>query len=295
MPALTPTLRIHRPYAHVYAFYEGRVDGGHVWQREPNWLELAYSLGVCSYAVTSGDEALLYDTGISLAHAQFMRKTLEDQGARRIRVVLSHWHIDHVAGNEVFADCEIIANPLTAQALRDNRARFESREPRIQPLVMPNSIFEGRLSLKVGDIEVELRQLDIHSHDCTVLIIPQLKLLVAGDAMEEPISWVAEPKRLDTHLLDLKRMADWDIIRILPSHGDEKVIATGGYGPELIAATCNYVEKLLLLPTQPELAKEDLRTFIAKEFEKGSIVYYPPYERVHVGNVNAVLGRPRSP
>ena len=80
----------------------------------------------------------------------------------------------------------------------------------------------------------------------------------------------------------------------MPSHGEEKVIATGGYGPQLITVTYNDVEKLLQLHTQPELANEDLRTFIAEEFEKGAITYYPPYERVHAGNVNVVLGRPRS-
>jgi glyoxylase-like metal-dependent hydrolase (beta-lactamase superfamily II) len=36
-------------------------------------------------------------------------------------VVLSHWHDDHVAGNEVFADCEIIALRLTAEALSEHR------------------------------------------------------------------------------------------------------------------------------------------------------------------------------
>jgi glyoxylase-like metal-dependent hydrolase (beta-lactamase superfamily II) len=268
------------------------MDGVRAYSDEPNWLDDgAYSLGVCTYAIVSGGEALVYDTSISLPHARIVRKTLEDAGARNIRVVLSHWHVDHVAGNEVFADCEIIANGLTAQAMHSNRDRLENDNPPIKPLIMPNSTFETELSLKVGDMDVELRHVDIHSHDGTMLILPQRKLMLAGDALEEPITYVAEPKRLEHHLRDLERMATWDIEKILPNHGAENMIVAGGYGAELITATRNYVTKLLRLPHEPELAEQDLRTFAAEDFAAGAISYYAAYESVHARNVSVVLSR----
>ena len=46
-----------------------------------------------------------------------IRATVEKLGARRIRVALSHGHLDHIAGNAVFGDCEIIAHRLTGEAL----------------------------------------------------------------------------------------------------------------------------------------------------------------------------------
>lgn len=200
-PPLGSTMRVHQPYKGVYAFYDGRIDGVRAYSEEPNWLDDgAYALGVCSYAIVSGEEALVYDTSISNPHAALIRNALEEAGGRHIRVVLSHWHVDHVAGNAVFADCEIIANDLTAQALIDNKERLENDTPPIRPLVMPNSIFKDQRSLMIGEIEVELRHVDIHSHDGTVMILPHLKLLFAGDALEEPITYVAEPKRLGNHL-----------------------------------------------------------------------------------------------
>ncbi|RCW79527.1 MBL fold metallo-hydrolase [Phyllobacterium bourgognense] len=290
MPPLGSTMRIHCPYEGIYAFYDGRIDGARAYSEAPNWLDDgAYSLGVCTYAIVSGDEALVYDTSISLPHAKIIRKTLEDAGASNIRVVLSHWHVDHIAGNEVFADCEIIANGLTAQAMRSNRERLKNDNPPIKPLIMPNSTFEKELNLKVGDIDIELRHVDIHSHDGTMLILPQRKLMLAGDALEEPITYVAEPKRLEHHLRDLERMATWDIDKILPNHGAEDMIIAGGYGPELIAATRNYVTKLLRLRHEPELAKQDLRTFAAEDFASGAISYYAAYESVHARNVSVVL------
>ncbi len=290
MPPLGSTMRVHQPYPGVLAFYDGRIDGARAYSDAPNWLDDgAYSLGVCSYAIVSGDEALVYDTSISLPHARIIRKTLEDLGASNIRVVLSHWHVDHVAGNEVFADCEIIANELTLQAMSANRDRLENDNPPIKPLIMPNSTFETELNLEVGDIDVELRHVDIHSHDGTMLILPQRKLMLAGDALEEPITYVAEPKRLEHHLRDLERMATWDIEKILPNHGAEEMIIAGGYGPELIAATRNYATKLLRLRHEPELAKQELRTFVAEDFVAGVISYYAPYESVHARNVSVIL------
>ena len=290
MSTLGSTLRIHRPYEDVLAFYDGRINGVRAYSEQPNWLDDgAYSLGVCTYAIVSGEEAIVYDTSISLPHARIIRKTLEDLGVRHIRVVLSHWHVDHVAGNEVFADCEIIANELTAQAMRDNRERLENDNPPIKPLIMPNSAFGRELHLKVGDVDVELRHVDIHSHDGTMLLLPQRKLMLAGDALEEPITYVAEPKRLEHHLRDLERMATWDIEKILPNHGAEDKIVSGGYGPELITATRNYVSKLLRLAQEPELAEQDLRTFAADDFASGVISYYEPYEAVHARNVSVIL------
>src|SRR5882757_5900771 len=196
-PPLGSTMRLVRPAPNVLGFYDGRVDGVRAWSDEPNWLDDgAYALGICTYAIVDGSEALVYDTHISLPHARFVRQTLEDMGVTSIRVVLSHWHDDHIAGNEVFQDCEIIANSLTASALANNRSEIEGGVPPIKPLVLPNRIFEGSLDLTVGSIAVELLQVEIHSHDGTVLFMPETGLLLAGDTLEDPITYVSEADRL---------------------------------------------------------------------------------------------------
>ena len=177
-PPLGSTMRLLRPAPNVLGFYDGRIDGVRAWSDEPNWLDDgAYALGICTYAVVDGPQALVYDTHISLPHARIVRQTLEAMGVSSIRVVLSHWHDDHIAGNQVFQDCEIIANTLTASALKDNRAEIEGGVPPIKPLVLPNRTFEGSLDLTVGSIAVELRQVEIHSHDGTVLFVPETGLL----------------------------------------------------------------------------------------------------------------------
>ena len=288
-PPLGTTMRVLEPAPGVLGFYDGRLPGVRAYSDAPNWLDDgAYELGICTYAIVEGAEALVYDTHISLDHARLIRQRLEDGGVRHIRVVLSHWHDDHVAGNAVFADCEIIANRLTAELLAANRATIETADPPIRPLVMPNRLFEGSLRLSVGKTEVELRQMDIHSEDGTVMLFPDRGLLFAGDTLEDPITYVAEPGRLAAHLGDLDRLAALPFTRILPDHGDPEIIAAGGYGAGLIAATRRYVERLMRCPTQQDLTAMPLAQFLGEDAQAGTLRLFAAYEAVHRRNVAAV-------
>jgi len=286
---LGSTLQILRPYPNVFAFYDGRIPGIRAHSPGPNWLDDgAFTLGTASFAVVEGRDAIVYDAHMSLIHARKIRSFLEEQGARDMRLVVSHWHTDHVAGNAVFSDCEIIANRFTEEALIANRDELENNDPPIKPLVMPNSIFDGERELRVGDTVVELRHLDIHSYDETVALLPQLGVLLAGDTLEDTVTYVSEPDRLEQHLVDLARMESWDFERILPNHGTVERIASGGYGREFITATRLYVEKLLRLEAEPELAEQDLRTFAADALATGGVEYFEAYEPVHTNNVRQV-------
>ncbi|MBU1315226.1 MAG: MBL fold metallo-hydrolase [Alphaproteobacteria bacterium] len=288
----TSTLRVFEPYPGVFAYYDGRIAGKRLYSQKPNWLDDgAFELGAASYAIVDGAEALVYDTHISIAHARFIRQHLEDRGVGKITVVLSHWHADHVAGNAVFEDCEIIALELTARALEENRPRLESRDPPIRPLVMPNRLFTTALTLQIGERTVELHHFDIHSADGNILWLADQGLLFAGDTLEDPISYLAEADRLAVHIRELERMRSWPIRRILPNHGSAERIAAGGYSVGLIDANRRYLEKLT---TKGELSKPEimsLKDFIAEDLAAGAIDYFKPYEAVHRRNVVAIMSR----
>ena len=287
---LGATMRILEPAPGVLGFYDGRIPGMRAYAETPNWLDDgAFELGICTYAIVDGDDALVYDTHISLNHAQLIRRALELRGVKRIRVILSHWHDDHVAGNEVFVDCEIISNRMTADLLAQNRTAMETALPPILPLTMPTHVFEGSMALTVGQRHVTFHQMDIHSEDGTVLFLPDTGLLLAGDTLEDPITYVAEPDRLAHHLQGLDRLAALGATRILPDHGDPEIIAGGGYGPAFIAATRRYVEGLMAARTDPAFAAMPLSGWIAQDVAVGAISPFAPYEAVHRRNLAAVL------
>lgn len=291
MSDLAATLRVLTPAPHVLGFYDGRIDGRRLHGPQPNWLDDGgYTLGTCSYAIVSGDEALVYDTHMSLDHAKAIRRHLENQGTTRIRVVLSHHHLDHIAGNAVFSDCEILANAATATMMEADRANAESADPPVSPVVMPTRVFDTELDLTVGGIPVALRSFDIHSRDGLVLLLPNTRLMLAGDTLEDTVTYVAEPERLSEHLGELDRLATLDIHRILPNHGAEEIIAGGGYEPTLIDATRAYVERLLRCRDDHALSALPLDAFVCAETTLGWIRHYGAYDAVHRRNVDAVLG-----
>lgn len=293
---LGSTLRVIEPAPNVLAFYDGRVPGARLHAETENWLDDgAYALGIASYAVVDGAEALVYDTHVSLPHARLIRAELERRGVQRVRVVLSHWHDDHVAGNEVFADCEIIANEDTSAFLKTHQAAMEAADPPIRPLVHPTRLFAGALDLMVGTVPVRLEVFDIHSRDGTVALLPD-GLLLAGDTLEDPITYVDEPDRLAAHLQELERLAGLGVRRILPNHGSFERIAAGGYPPDLIEATRLYVQALTALaPGAPGTDAEKaarailpLEDFATTAFATGAIDPFAPYEAVHRRNVERV-------
>jgi cyclase len=286
-------MRVLRPAEGVLAFYDGRVQG-YRFAEGPNWVDQgALSLGIASYAIFDAGEALVYDTHVSVEHARFIRRALEDEGVRKFTVVLSHSHLDHIAGTEAFADCEVIANERTAELLERDRTAIEAGSlegpPAIDPLIGPTHVFSGRESLQVGRRLVELIHVDIHSDDATVAWLPGQELLLCGDTMEDTVTYVAEPDGLNAHLADLDRIRELAPNRLLPNHGDPEAIAAGGYSTGLIDATEQYIGVLERCRTEPELRETSLRELIAEPLEQGWVNYFAPYEAVHSENLEAVL------
>jgi cyclase len=289
---ITSHLRTLRLTDSLIGFYDGRVPG-QAFGQGPNWVDDgALELGVCSYALVDGADALVYDTHISVPHAAAIRAAVEGLGATRITVVLSHSHLDHIAGTEAFADCEIVSNALTAARLTEHRAAIEagthSGPPAIAPLVMPTTTFEERTRIEIGRLVVDLVQFDIHSKDATVLHVPDTGLLLAGDTVEDTVTYVSEPEGLAIHVDELDRMRRLGCDRIYPNHGGPEVIEGGGYGESLITATEQYIEGLLRHGRDPRPDDADLRTFIAGPLAAGWLTYFAPYERVHQSNLEAV-------
>ena len=129
---------------------------------------------------------------------------------RKFTVVLSHWHLDHVAGTAAFADCEIIANRRTMQHLTRHKAAIEAGThhglPAIDPLILPTRLFDGQMQLTLGSREIRLIELNIHSDDATVIWLPAERILMAGDTLEDTVTYVGEPENFDRHIEDLERL-----------------------------------------------------------------------------------------
>jgi cyclase len=290
---MTIHLRVLTPHENIFAFYDGRVEG-YRFMPEENWVDDgALSLGVASYVIISGNEALVYDTHISPEYGAYIRKFLTDKAITKITVLLSHWHLDHVAGTAAFADCPIIANKKTAAHLAKYKAGIEDGShhglPAINPLIMPTQTFEGEMSFKLGGLNLLFIEANIHSDDASLVWVDAPEILLAGDTMEDTVTYVGEPEHFEIHLKELDRLWALAPAHILPNHGDPEIIALGGYEKTFIRATQQYIRILKRCAIEPELREKPLRELIAGPLEMGWVNLYEPYEAIHQQNVKRVL------
>lgn len=278
---------------HVIAFYEGRDPNLKRYSFFKNWVDDgAMQLGIATYAIYQGDQALVYDTFTSIEQARWVRDYLQSKGIKRFVLVLSHWHPDHISGNAVYADSPIIASDAGRDILVKLKTDLEEGKvfgpPGIKPLILPNIGYHGRMNLYVGDIRVELHHFNIHSPDSTVIFMPSDKILLAGDTLEDSATYMIEIADLPEHVKELERMKALPFDRIYPNHGDPKVIAAGGYKKTFIDATADYIVRMVRRSHDKNYLKSPLEDYIGDSVKKGWISLYEPYREVHMDNLKAV-------
>jgi glyoxylase-like metal-dependent hydrolase (beta-lactamase superfamily II) len=162
--------------------------------------------------VVVGDDAVMViDTQATPVMAQDVIRRIRAVTDKPIKyVVLSHYHAVRVLGASGYKPEQIIASRDTYDLIAergeaDMKSEIE-RFPRlfqavesVPGLTWPTLVFEKRLTLWVGKLQVELMQLGRgHTKGDTVVWLPQEKILFSGDLVE----FDATPYTGDAYLTD---------------------------------------------------------------------------------------------
>ena len=280
---------------HLLGFYDGRPPETAHPPGVQNWADFgAMNVGVATYVIHRGDRALVFDTFPSTPQAQWVRDYLARSGIRHFTLVNSHWHLDHVGGNAVYADVDRLATAKTRQRLQEKKAAIEQGTewglPAIAPLVIPNVSITAATDYLVGDVKVELRPVNIHSEDGLVLYLPDDHLLLAGDTLEDTLTFIVEPEQIPAQYKNLQAMRRWGIERIYPNHGDPEVIAHGGYSLTLIDATEDYLRRMVERAHESDYLTGSLDSYVHDSVSKGWVSVWWAYREAHEANL-AVVGK----
>ena len=286
-------IRVFQINDHLLCFYDGRPAQASHRPGTETWADSgAFDVGVATYAIHRGDTALVYDTYPTTQDAQWVRDYLASAGIRHFTVVNSHWHLDHVGGNAVYADVDRISTDKTIQQLTAKKAAIEAGTewgpPAIKPLVIPNIGIVTDTNYYVEDIKVELRPVNIHSADGLVVYLPGDRVLLAGDTLEDTVTFVSEPEQLAEHYRNLQTLKLWNINRIFPNHGNPDVISRGGYPETLIDATQEYLRKLILRAHDTNYLSGTLEDYVGDSVEKGWVSIWWAYRDAHETNLKRV-------
>lgn len=294
--ATTPmAIRVFRINDHLLCFYDGRPAQAAVSPGEATWADAgANYVGVATYAVVSGDHALVYDAYPSVQQARWVRAYLEHAGVRHFVLVNSHWHLDHVGGNAVYADSDVIATARTRARLVANRAAIEAGTlegpPAIAPLRLPTLTIDADTTYYVGAIKVELRPVNIHSADGLVINLPADHILLAGDTLEDTVTFISEPDQIPAQVRNLAAMKQWGFDRILPNHGNPEVIAKGGYTPALIDFTRAYLRRMVEHAHDADFLNQSLDSYVGDAVRAGTVSVWWAYRDAHRENLAKVAG-----
>ena len=68
----------------------------------------------------------------------------------------------------------------------------------MEPFVVPNKGIDRDTRHDVGDIRVELRPVNIHSEDGLVMYLPNDRILLAGDTLEDTVR-SSRNRRISSH------------------------------------------------------------------------------------------------
>ncbi|MCC7327258.1 MAG: MBL fold metallo-hydrolase [Burkholderiales bacterium] len=222
--------------------------------------------------IVIGDNAVMViDTQATPVMAQDVIRRIREVTDLPIRyVVLSHYHAVRVLGAAGYAPEHIIASRDTYELIiergeQDMKSEIE-RFPRlfravesVPGLTWPTIVFERRMTLWLGKLQVELMQPGRgHTRGDTIAWLPQEKILFSGDLVE----YAATPYTGDAYLADwpatLDALAALEPEKLVPGRGaslqDKAAVKAG------LDGTRAFVTAMYESVRQGARAGKDLRT-----------------------------------
>jgi cyclase len=143
-------------------------------------------------------------------------------------LVNTHHHVDHITGNCFFEPAEIIAHERCREVIMESGLRIDyvARKAEWQPgidelrLASPTTTFEGDLTLRYGDLEMQLLYAGpAHTVGDVMVYLPQHKLLYAGDIAFYYVVPLAMQGHISGWIDAIDRVWDLDVETIVPGHG----------------------------------------------------------------------------
>jgi glyoxylase-like metal-dependent hydrolase (beta-lactamase superfamily II) len=197
--------------------------------------------------LVTDEGVLLIDTRTHPRHGKDLLDRIRKVTDKPIKwVINSHFHGDHHMGNVVFKDlgATFIAHKDTAHIMQHvhhkEMARridnFKSRglDPNEVKLVLPDVTFAGEATIRLGGRDIRLIDLGPGQQaGDTYVHFPHARVLFTPGAFgKKSMPNMAFTPSVETWVKQLGQIADMDIDRILPAHGD---VATRADVKELAA------------------------------------------------------------
>lgn len=255
------------------------AEGVHVYEQLPGgWCVNNAGL------IAAGGQAVLIDTAATRARARRLREAVERVApGGPDAVVNTHFHGDHVFGNDQFVPrASVIAHELTRSDMAEAGLALCGIWPDVDwgepELTLPDTTFTDRLTLRLGELTVELSRVGpAHTASDVVAWVPRRGVLFTGDVAWSGVTPYVLMGSVEGSLRALAELRGLGPEIVVAGHGP-----TGG--PEVLDATEAYLRWLRRLA---EDGRREGRTVLetAKHADPGPFAALVDTERL-VGNLH---------
>ncbi|TET76618.1 MAG: MBL fold metallo-hydrolase, partial [Candidatus Heimdallarchaeota archaeon] len=235
---------------------------------------------VAAYVLPS--QIVFVDSGMHIPLIKKFREHIERETGKKASVLfITHAHGDHVFGNQIFEDCEIITSELTHKAMVDSQknnwtpeALEEWKKNSEDPLaldglkiVLANKTFADEYELVDRDVKVIVKRTGGHTAGSSYVYCPNYKVMFAGDNLfnhsfpwggtptSDPLKWVES----------IQEYLSLDVENYIPGHGSIS-------GKETLEEFLAYLNKVISLMKEM-IAEGKTEEEILEQADK--IDYYP--------------------
>ena len=176
---------------------------------------------VCAVVLTE-QRAFVIDTLTDPADMQPVLDFLKVRaGTRRVVVVNTHHHWDHVYGNAAFPGVDIVAHRACPRLLQAQLTTADETIsiPPAAGVPLPNVTFGDRLTFADVDESVHLIPTPGHSEDSLVAFLPHARVLFAGDTVEWPLPNFSQRDGVEAWVTTLRQLKQLPVDLVVPAHG----------------------------------------------------------------------------
>ncbi len=190
-------------------------------------------------AISMPNYAVVIDSGMYPEMAQEYRNYIEKTtGTPVLKLILTHCHGDHVFGNQIFKDCQLIAsndleirmkNVAEEQWTREKLEETAQMRPDVYgqlnldklEITFPKEIFDDSFILTDEGVEIITQKVGGHTKGSAYVYFPAESVLFVGDLIfAQTFPWGGDPTAdLDAWIQALKGFQHMDIDWIIPGHG----------------------------------------------------------------------------
>ena len=179
----------------------------------------------------TNEGVIVVDTRVTPDEARKVKGEIRKQTQLPVLYVINtHYHGDHVFGNQVFKDSHtIIAHENVRKALKNSSGKehlnFNKNLniPGVEETVVtsPNVIFKEKMDIWAGGYHLELIHMPGHTDGDLFIYIEALKTIIAGDLISNgKIPNMRDASSIEDWMKALNYMGDLNAEIYIPGHGE---------------------------------------------------------------------------